>query len=166
MSEAVVEFLAMGDHGLYVWLAYGIGFAILGGLGIRPLVVRRRLIRRRGARGAKAGAGHAMNRVRRGRLIATVFLLAGTAATVGFVLAALKRKTSTPSTRRKRSPAGQRRWGSRFAAAAWSAPGSVSWDGRGPRGVVRADGLPGVGLHGCVMSASFRTCFGRTRVCS
>lgn len=44
MSEGVVEFLAMGGHGLYVWLAYGIGFAVLGALGIRPLVVRRRLI--------------------------------------------------------------------------------------------------------------------------
>lgn len=44
MSEPVVEFLAMGGHGLYVWLAYGFGLAILGALGIRPFVVRRRII--------------------------------------------------------------------------------------------------------------------------
>lgn len=38
------EFLAMGGHGLYVWLAYGISFAVLVGLGLRPIVARRRFI--------------------------------------------------------------------------------------------------------------------------
>ena len=50
MSDALVDFVTMGGHGLYVWLAYGIGFAVLGALGIRPFVVRRRLIA-----GARAG---------------------------------------------------------------------------------------------------------------
>ena len=35
------EFLAMGGHGLYVWLAYGISFGVLG---VRPIVVRRRFL--------------------------------------------------------------------------------------------------------------------------
>ena len=38
------EFLAMGGHGLYVWLAYGISFAVLGGLGLRPILARRRFL--------------------------------------------------------------------------------------------------------------------------
>ena len=38
------EFLAMGGHGLYVWLAYGISFAVLAGLGLRPIVERRRFL--------------------------------------------------------------------------------------------------------------------------
>ena len=38
------EFLAMGGHGLYVWLAYGISFTVLVGLGLRPIVARRRFI--------------------------------------------------------------------------------------------------------------------------
>jgi heme exporter protein D len=27
--ESIAEFLAMGNHGLYVWLAYGATFAVL-----------------------------------------------------------------------------------------------------------------------------------------
>ena len=38
------EFLALGGHGLYVWLAYGISFAVLAALGLRPIVARRRFI--------------------------------------------------------------------------------------------------------------------------
>ncbi len=38
------EFLAMGGHGLYVWLAYGISFAVLAALGLRPIVARRRFL--------------------------------------------------------------------------------------------------------------------------
>ena len=38
------EFLAMGGHGVYVWLAYGISFAVLFALGLRPIVVRRRIV--------------------------------------------------------------------------------------------------------------------------
>lgn len=41
------EFLHMGGHGLYVWLAYGISFAALAILALRPLAARRRLNRRR-----------------------------------------------------------------------------------------------------------------------
>lgn len=40
----VSEFIAMGGHGLYVWLAYGISFAVLAGLGLRPIVERRRFL--------------------------------------------------------------------------------------------------------------------------
>lgn len=41
------EFLHMGGHGLYVWLAYGISFAALAILALRPLAAMRRLNRRR-----------------------------------------------------------------------------------------------------------------------
>ncbi len=41
---AVSEFFAMGGHGVYVWLAYGISFAVLFALGLRPIVVRRRIV--------------------------------------------------------------------------------------------------------------------------
>lgn len=41
------EFLHMGGHGLYVWLAYGISFATLALLVLRLVVVRRRLNRQR-----------------------------------------------------------------------------------------------------------------------
>ncbi len=57
MSEALIDFVAMGGHGLYVWLAYGIAFAILGTLGIRPFFVRRRLIA--GARAGRRPGGNA-----------------------------------------------------------------------------------------------------------
>lgn len=39
------EFLHMGGHGLYVWLAYGISFAALAILALRPVLARRRLER-------------------------------------------------------------------------------------------------------------------------
>ncbi len=50
------EFLAMGGHGLYVWLAYGLSFAVLAALGLRPLVVRRRIVAN-ARHGAGGGAG-------------------------------------------------------------------------------------------------------------
>lgn len=54
------EFLAMGGHGLYVWLAYGLSFAVLLGLGLRPIVVRRRIIAHARHRGSdEEGAGRA-----------------------------------------------------------------------------------------------------------
>ena len=43
-AGVVNEFFAMGGHGLYVWLAYGLSFAVLAALGLRPIVVRRRFI--------------------------------------------------------------------------------------------------------------------------
>ena len=53
-GAVVSEFLAMGSHGLYVWLAYGISFAVLAGLGLRPIVERRRFLAN--ARRADSGA--------------------------------------------------------------------------------------------------------------
>lgn len=60
------EFLAMGGHGLYVWLAYGISFAVLAALGLRPIVVRRRFLShaRRDAH-ARRGAHARRDRERR-----------------------------------------------------------------------------------------------------
>ena len=46
------EFLAMGGHGLYVWLAYGISFVVLTALGLRPIIARRQFIAN-----ARHGAG-------------------------------------------------------------------------------------------------------------
>ena len=37
------EFLQMGGHGLYVWLAYGISLAVLVTLALRPAAAKRRL---------------------------------------------------------------------------------------------------------------------------
>lgn len=38
------EFIAMGNHGLYVWTAYGISLAVLGLNIALPLVARRRYL--------------------------------------------------------------------------------------------------------------------------
>ena len=37
-------FLAMGGHGLYVWLAYGIAWTALIAIGARPILSRRRFL--------------------------------------------------------------------------------------------------------------------------
>ncbi len=37
-------FLAMGDHGLYVWLAYAIAWTALIAIGARPILSRRRFL--------------------------------------------------------------------------------------------------------------------------
>ncbi len=37
-------FLAMGGHGLYVWLAYGIAWSALIAIGARPILSRRRFL--------------------------------------------------------------------------------------------------------------------------
>ncbi len=71
-----------------------------------------------------------MNRVRRGRLIATVFLLAGTAATVGFVLAALNENINAfhpPQT----IASGAAPVGVTIRGGGMVAPGSVSRDAEG-----------------------------------
>ena len=39
------DFLSMGGHGLYVWLAYGSGVIVLLGLCIEPVIQRKTLIR-------------------------------------------------------------------------------------------------------------------------
>jgi len=41
----MMEALSMGEHGLYVWLAYGISFAVLIGLGLRPRLAMRKFRR-------------------------------------------------------------------------------------------------------------------------
>ena len=52
-SEVVTELLAMDGHGVYVWSAYGLSFAALGGLGIWPLMSLRARIRRLKERGER-----------------------------------------------------------------------------------------------------------------
>ena len=39
------EFLAMGGHGLYIWLAYGITLAVFLFNAIKPVLMNRRFIR-------------------------------------------------------------------------------------------------------------------------
>ncbi|MDI1302847.1 MAG: heme exporter protein CcmD [bacterium] len=57
--ESFAGFLAMGRHGLYVWMAYGVTFAIIVWNALQPVLQRRRLLReqsaliRREARGGK-----------------------------------------------------------------------------------------------------------------
>ena len=43
MNE-VATFFAMGGHGLYVWLAYGIAWTALIAIGVRPILSRRRFL--------------------------------------------------------------------------------------------------------------------------
>lgn len=71
-----------------------------------------------------------MNRVRRGRLIATVFLLAGAAATVGLVLAALNENINAfhPP---QAIASGAAPVGVTIRGGGMVAPGSVSWDAEG-----------------------------------
>lgn len=38
------EFLAMGNHGLYVWSAFGISLLVLGLNGLLPVLARRRYL--------------------------------------------------------------------------------------------------------------------------
>lgn len=42
--NSLAEFLAMGDHGLYVWSAYAVGAAVIGFNVITPRLMRRKLI--------------------------------------------------------------------------------------------------------------------------
>lgn len=60
--ESVGEFVAMGGHGLYVWLAYGATLLVIGINVLQLRGARRRLLRelrslaeRRAAAGAAAG---------------------------------------------------------------------------------------------------------------
>lgn len=43
--DSFADFLAMGRHGLYVWLAYGVSFAIIAWNAVQPVLQRRRLLR-------------------------------------------------------------------------------------------------------------------------
>lgn len=47
--ESFADFLAMGRHGLYVWLAYGVTFAIIVWNALQPVLQRRRLLREQAA---------------------------------------------------------------------------------------------------------------------
>lgn len=47
--ESFADFLAMGQHGLYVWLAYGVTFAIIVWNALQPMLQRRRLLREQAA---------------------------------------------------------------------------------------------------------------------
>ena len=42
--SSFTEFLAMGNHGLYVWTAYGISLAVLAINVAMPLIARRRYL--------------------------------------------------------------------------------------------------------------------------
>ncbi|GLZ85962.1 heme exporter protein D [Metapseudomonas resinovorans] len=42
--SSFTEFLAMGDHGLYVWTAYGISLVVLAINVAMPLIARRRYL--------------------------------------------------------------------------------------------------------------------------
>lgn len=47
--DSFADFLAMGRHGLYVWLAYGVSFAIIAWNAVQPVLQRRRLLREQSA---------------------------------------------------------------------------------------------------------------------
>jgi len=42
--ESLQDFLAMGDHGFYVWLCYGVSFVVLFALAIAPTIAKKRII--------------------------------------------------------------------------------------------------------------------------
>lgn len=45
-AGAMIEWLAMGGHGVYVWSAYGLSAAALLGMGVWPWLALRRAKRR------------------------------------------------------------------------------------------------------------------------
>jgi heme exporter protein D len=42
--ESITEFLKMGNHGVYVWSAYGIGLAVILFNVISPTLLKKKLI--------------------------------------------------------------------------------------------------------------------------
>ena len=54
MNE-ITTFFAMGGHGLYVWLAYGIAWTVLIAIGVRPILSRRRFLSMHGAGRGRRG---------------------------------------------------------------------------------------------------------------
>jgi heme exporter protein D len=48
--DSFAAFLAMGQHGLYVWSAYGISLALLALNVVLPLVARRRYLQEQARR--------------------------------------------------------------------------------------------------------------------
>ena len=55
-KRVVNEFFAMGGHGLYVWLAYGIAWTVLIAIGARPILSRRRFLAMHLANDERRGA--------------------------------------------------------------------------------------------------------------
>lgn len=43
--ESLSEFFAMGNHGLFVWLAYGVSLVCIGYLLVAPVLKHRKLLR-------------------------------------------------------------------------------------------------------------------------
>lgn len=48
--HSVSEFIAMGNHGFYVWLAYGLTLVILGWNLLQPIFERKRLMKEQAQR--------------------------------------------------------------------------------------------------------------------
>lgn len=48
------EFWAMGGHGLYVWLCYGVGIVAFIGLGVAPFMQKKRVLRELAAQQRRA----------------------------------------------------------------------------------------------------------------
>jgi heme exporter protein D len=42
--ESIGDFLMMGRHGLYVWTAYGLGFAVILFNVVSPILLKKRII--------------------------------------------------------------------------------------------------------------------------
>ncbi|GAB1266249.1 hypothetical protein NBRC116493_34140 [Aurantivibrio infirmus] len=42
--DSLQDFLAMGDHGFYVWLCYGVSFVVLFLLAMAPTIGKKRII--------------------------------------------------------------------------------------------------------------------------
>ncbi|MCE2424692.1 MAG: heme exporter protein CcmD [Pseudomonadales bacterium] len=64
-GRTVSEFFAMGEHGVYVWSAYGLSLAALVGLGIWPLASLRAMVERIRKRSAQSTGEQAQQRSRR-----------------------------------------------------------------------------------------------------
>ena len=48
--ESFADFLAMGNHGLYVWLSYGLTAVVIAANIVLPVLQRRRLIKQQAQR--------------------------------------------------------------------------------------------------------------------
>ena len=55
--DSVAEFLAMGGHGLYVWLSYGATYLVLLGLWLGGRAAHQRALRDIAARETRRSAG-------------------------------------------------------------------------------------------------------------
>lgn len=43
--DSFAEFLAMGEHGLYVWSTYGICISLMAWTAVQPVLARRRYLK-------------------------------------------------------------------------------------------------------------------------